>query len=187
MGYLYQDSGKLDLSIECFRCASRITPTDVDTHINLGLALKQKGNYNEAIECYQKAIEYDPNCLMAHFNLGNAYQDVKDYTQAIECFLHVLRLDEQHVDALFNLAIAYHDRSITSTDPSSPSNQRSSDLKLALDCYIRVSRLLPHLEEPKRAATMIQNLINCTQTSSPSGVTTTSTPLSAGTSTITDE
>lgn len=36
MGYLHQDKGQWDKSIYCFQKAAKISPNDVDTHINLG-------------------------------------------------------------------------------------------------------------------------------------------------------
>ena len=40
LGYVYQDMGKKKEAVESFRMAVNLDPTDVDTLINLGLALK---------------------------------------------------------------------------------------------------------------------------------------------------
>jgi superkiller protein 3 len=156
MGYLYQDRGLMDLSIECFKQAARIEPNDVDTHINLGLVLKQEFMYEDAIKSYQKAIDCDPNSIMAYFNLGNVYQDIKLYKSAIECFQSVLQIDSNHTDSLFNLAIAYHDCA-TLTDCSC--TERLNSLNQALICYKRVHEILPELEECLIASKQIEILI----------------------------
>lgn len=36
MGYLHQDKGRWDSSVQCFHRAATIAPHDVDTQINLG-------------------------------------------------------------------------------------------------------------------------------------------------------
>ena len=59
-------------AVESFRIAAKLDPTDVDTLINLGLALKGLGETDKAIEVYQQAITIDDKCPMAWFNLGNA-------------------------------------------------------------------------------------------------------------------
>lgn len=156
MGYLYQDRGLLDQSVNCFRQAARIEPHDVDTHINLGLVLKMLAQYEEAVKSYKRAIAIDMNCIMAYFNLGNVYQDLKQYSNAVECFQNVLRIDPSHGDALFNLAIAFHDKAMSA---QASEKARLADLHQALNCYKNVCQLMPYLEEASRAAEQIAVLI----------------------------
>lgn len=151
LGYIYQDRGNIEASIECFLKATKIQPNDADSYINLGLALKQSGRINEAINAYNQAINVDETCAMAHFNLGNAYQEIKDYDNAIHHFQTTLQLQINHTDAMFNLAISYQDRAFQMKEPN------IDDLKLALQLYMNVHQILPNNVESKKAILYIQN------------------------------
>jgi tetratricopeptide (TPR) repeat protein len=77
-------------------------------HINLGLALKGKGDAEGAIACYQKAIAIDPKLTPAHTNLGTALAGKKDVRGAIVCFKRAVDLDPKNATAHTNLGLALY-------------------------------------------------------------------------------
>ena len=101
----------MDEAIACYRKAIELDPKLATAHINLGTALKDKGQLDEAIACYKKAIELDPKYAIAHNNLGAILCDVKrDYDAAIACFRKAIELDPKHAAAHANLGIALKDK-----------------------------------------------------------------------------
>ncbi len=85
-----------DGAITCFRKAIELDPIQrrkAPAHLNLGNALRGKGQLDEAIACYRKAVELDPKLEEAHGNLGAILCDVKqDYDGAIVCFRTAVKL-----------------------------------------------------------------------------------------------
>ncbi len=53
------------------RSALELMPDDPDTHINLGLALKQQGRLDEADACFDSALALRSDYPQAHYNRGN--------------------------------------------------------------------------------------------------------------------
>ena len=73
---------------------SRFAAETVRAALNLGHALKGKGQVDEAIACYRKAIELDPKYAAAHNNLGAMLCDKRPTTtEAIACFKKAIELD----------------------------------------------------------------------------------------------
>src|SRR5262249_30598552 len=56
------DPVDLEERIGCYRVAVALRPDASAAHINLGVALRAKGQLDEAIACYRKAIALDPKC-----------------------------------------------------------------------------------------------------------------------------
>ena len=73
-------------------------------HINLGFALRDKGDVEGAIACYREAIRLDPKSVSAHVDLGYALSGQGDVEGAIGCYREALRLDVKYANAHNNLA-----------------------------------------------------------------------------------
>src|SRR5262249_44320986 len=58
-----------------YEAARALRPENVAVWINLGVALRSKGQVDEAIVCYRKVIALDPKFVYAHHNLGYALAD----------------------------------------------------------------------------------------------------------------
>jgi serine/threonine protein kinase/Flp pilus assembly protein TadD len=62
------------------------------THLNLGWALREKGDLEGAIRGFRAACRIDPNYALAHINLGHALQDKHRPDEAIDEYREALRL-----------------------------------------------------------------------------------------------
>jgi tetratricopeptide (TPR) repeat protein len=79
-------------------------------HLNLGNALRDKGDLEGAIRRYRAALEIDRNYATAHRNLGDALNQqgkveeaMAAYNQAIACYRQDIALDRKNDHAFFNL------------------------------------------------------------------------------------
>jgi tetratricopeptide (TPR) repeat protein len=75
-------------------------------HLNLGRALKDKGDVEGAIRRYRSALRIDPNYALAHYNLGAALKARGKVEEAIACFRRAIALDPKLAMAHNNLGIA---------------------------------------------------------------------------------
>jgi Flp pilus assembly protein TadD len=74
-------------------------------HINLGKALKQRGDLEGASRHYRDALRLEPDNAVAHNNLGVTYLDREDYAEAARQFREALRLEPDNALAHNNLGI----------------------------------------------------------------------------------
>ena len=57
-----------DQAIFQLREVIRLFPSDMDAHVDLGLALEEKGRLDEAVTEYRLAVALEPGNALAHFN-----------------------------------------------------------------------------------------------------------------------
>ncbi len=81
-------------------------PQNARARVNLGLALKKKGDLDGAARSYRHALEINPNHSRAHRNLGLVLRDQGHLEEAIAEFESALRLDPDYTEAQLNLAEA---------------------------------------------------------------------------------
>ncbi len=93
-----------------FQAAVAAAPANYAAHINLGSALRDKGQLDEAIACFNKAIELDPKLAMAHNKLGLALGDTGQLDEAIVCFNKAIELDPKCAGAHSNLGVRLQDK-----------------------------------------------------------------------------
>jgi len=74
---------------------------------NLGVALKQRGEFASAIVCYRQALLDNPRYMEARNNLGNALAATGDLPTAQAEFLQALQLAPDNSELLGNLADVY--------------------------------------------------------------------------------
>jgi Flp pilus assembly protein TadD len=74
---------------------------------NLGVVLKQKGEFADAIACYRQSLEDNPGFAEARNNLGNALAATGDFAGAEAQFLEALKLRPGNPELLSSLAEAY--------------------------------------------------------------------------------
>jgi tetratricopeptide (TPR) repeat protein len=98
-------------------------------HLNLGNALKAKGDLDAAIRCYETALRIVPNYAMAHGGLGNALYAKKDLEGAIRCYRTALQINPKYANAHNALGNALHAK---------------KDLNAAIDEYRAALRIEPH-------------------------------------------
>jgi serine/threonine-protein kinase len=96
-----------DAAVRFLTVAAALRPNTPVCLINLGNALKAKGELDEAIACFRKASELDPKYAAAHVNLGAILCDVThDYDGAIACFRAAIELDPKVAVGHYNLGNA---------------------------------------------------------------------------------
>ena len=116
LGVILMSTGREPEAVSEFEAAVRLTPTDPDYRVNLGLALAQlPGRIPDAIAQYRSALSIAPTLPSAHLNLGLAYtsmpgrmQDsIEEYRKAITEYQTALRGGPDLWEAHFNLGLAY--------------------------------------------------------------------------------
>ncbi len=83
------------------------TPNDPNSHIDLGWALYQKGQYNEALAEYKKATVLDDKNYRAYLNLGITYRQVEKKDIAITSFLKAIEINPKSYEAHYYLGLTY--------------------------------------------------------------------------------
>jgi len=88
-----------DQAIVLYGKALALEPGDADTHYNLALALKYKGDPQAAIKEFREALRIKPDWSAAHFGLGAACKWMRglDWTAA---HAHEMSLVERLMDGL---------------------------------------------------------------------------------------
>ncbi len=122
----------MEEAIQSFREALRINPNHVETHYNLGNALKETGYPAEAEDCYRQVLHINPHHADAHNNLGNALKQQGKLAEATACFHQALRFNPQLADAHNNLGVTFRDQ-----------NQFDE----AAACYRQALRINPQLAD----------------------------------------
>jgi tetratricopeptide (TPR) repeat protein len=97
---------QLDEAVAFLTVAVALRPRSPGAHLNLGLALKEKGHQDKAIACFKKAIALDPKYAGAHNNLGIALLAKGKVDEAIACYQKAIDLDPGLAPAHGNLGNA---------------------------------------------------------------------------------
>jgi serine/threonine-protein kinase len=92
-------------AVRYLTAAVALRPESPGCLMNLGLALRDKGQGDEAIACYLKVITLDPKYAEAHTNLGNALADKGKVDKAIASHRKAIALDPMLAGAYTNLGI----------------------------------------------------------------------------------
>ena len=79
------------------------SPTTLDAHYNLALALAGRGQVDEAIAHYRKALEIKPDYAEAHYNLGNVLAGRGQVDEAIAQYRKALEIKPDYAEAYNNL------------------------------------------------------------------------------------
>jgi tetratricopeptide (TPR) repeat protein len=98
--------GEAEAAVRYLTAAVALRPDSPGSHLNLGAALKARGQLDEAIACYRQAIRLDPKYAMAHANLGTALKDKGQLEEAIACWRVAIALDPKSAGAYSNLGVA---------------------------------------------------------------------------------
>ena len=79
------------------------SPNKHRVHLNLGIALKNRGRIDEAISHYRRVIKLKPDYAEGYYNLGNALLIKGDFKEAAENYFKALTLTPADVDTHYNL------------------------------------------------------------------------------------
>jgi protein O-mannosyl-transferase len=100
----------LDRAIYHYKEALRIHPKYVTALRNLGLALKNKGNYDEAVLYFTKALKIDPQKTDTRMDLANIFFLQAKPEKAISQYKEILKTDSENANAHYNLAYMLSDQ-----------------------------------------------------------------------------
>jgi tetratricopeptide (TPR) repeat protein len=87
---------------------SRLTPSEILLHFNLGVDSYHQRDFLKSIQSYQKVIEIDPIYIEAYNNLGIVYQEIGDFNKALEAYQKAIELNPQYEKAYNNLGILFY-------------------------------------------------------------------------------
>jgi len=98
MGYVYDNKGKYDEAIICYKQAVKIKPDKHNAWYNMANAYRNKGEYDEAIKCYENCIKFS---LLTRIR----EKEVKEFGEYfIKIFKFILRQKRyEEADRLFRL------------------------------------------------------------------------------------
>ena len=123
---------KLDTAIDSYKQALRIKPDYFEAHINLGNALKDKGDLTAAVHSYQQAINIKPDYADAYYNLGTALEKMGDLDAAI---------------CNFKKSLNIHPNSAKVYNSIGTSLKEKGDLDAAIDSYKQALKVNPNYAE----------------------------------------
>src|SRR5258707_10670348 len=96
-----------DQAISSYRKALALEPNDPDTHYNLALTLKYKGDAKQAVEEFEAALRLKPKWADAHYGLGATWYDLGDQAAALKELRTAIDLDQANAGAHGLLARIY--------------------------------------------------------------------------------
>jgi tetratricopeptide (TPR) repeat protein len=99
-----------DERVRWFQAALAAQPENTGALVNLGIALKDRGNVDEAIAAYREAIRLDPTFAAAHNNLGFSLWERGDKDGAIAAYRAAVRADPKFARAHHNLGYSLWER-----------------------------------------------------------------------------
>ena len=92
-------------SITLFTQALNVTSNNYVAHLNLGLALRVKGNLDDAIYHYNEALRIKPNYALAHNNLGVALKNKGQIREAMYHYIEALQINPDYAQAHNNMGV----------------------------------------------------------------------------------
>jgi len=101
--------GNPKIGVKHLEKSLKLSPTQPETHNDLGNAYKELGRLDDAIASYKRAIALNPKFTPAHNNLGNVFQDRGKHKEALICYASALKIDPRFSDAYFNRGNSLHE------------------------------------------------------------------------------
>jgi protein O-GlcNAc transferase len=165
LGACYESQGHSDASIQMFRTAVTIKPDYAEAHFNLGVILKNLGQFSDAVTSYKHAISYEPKYFDALNNLGNVLFEMGLYDQSIKSYYDAISVKPDFADANYNLARVFNTlgrvedaekyyRKAISIFPDYPEAlnnlgvilRKNNNLEEALLCFEKAENIKPDLK-----------------------------------------
>ncbi|MEO0295366.1 MAG: tetratricopeptide repeat protein [candidate division WOR-3 bacterium] len=121
LGVIYYSLSMLDEAIFQFEKAIEINPNYIEAHLNLSIALNDKGDYIRAKEHYEKAVKLEKeggripvslrnNLANTYMKLGDTFYEIgeyerakEEYEKAIEIAPYFLDIRTKHAKTLMQL------------------------------------------------------------------------------------
>ncbi|MGC4062866.1 MAG: tetratricopeptide repeat protein [Aquabacterium sp.] len=93
----------LDEAVASYRKALQLKPDHVGALCNMGIVLKDLGQYDQAVANFRQALTLQPDLADAHNNLGNLLKDLGQLDEAVACFRKALAARPDFAEAHSNL------------------------------------------------------------------------------------
>jgi Tfp pilus assembly protein PilF len=106
-GEIAEARKKPEVAIECYSKATRLDPDYFPGWLNLGVCLRDQGDYKGAVAAYAEAIRIDPRSAQAYSNLASVLVSANEFGKAIEYFERALKLRPGSVEIREGLARLY--------------------------------------------------------------------------------
>ena len=109
-GFAYKSLGIHREAENDFRNATRLDPTQIFAHHNLGLIFLEQGRYREAAVAFDAAIQAGPTAptvIKSRLSFAYANLMLKQYKQAIAQYEEIISTVPDHYAARVQLAVAY--------------------------------------------------------------------------------
>ncbi len=107
LGYLLQQSGRLQEAYDQLTAAIAIDDRHAEWHFNLGIVLARQERVTEAIDAFNRAIALDPDKYFYRTNLGAAFEANQEWDRAEHCWKAAANLDPDRPDAHYLLSALY--------------------------------------------------------------------------------
>jgi Flp pilus assembly protein TadD len=110
LGYLQMTRRppRMEASVRYLTAALVLRPRNPGVHLNLGIALHQKGDLDEAIRRFEVALQIEPMYAGAHNNLGVSLRAKGRVDEAIAEYKKAIELDAKYADPHTGLGNALH-------------------------------------------------------------------------------
>ncbi len=116
--------------------AIRKNPSDVGSHLQMGIILAKAGDYNEAMKYFDKVLSLDSRNAAAMNNRGNIFMIQDKYQDAQKAYLAATQAAPKDAHVWVNLARSY---------------KAAKDIKKAKAAFIKAKDLDPAVKEEHRA------------------------------------
>jgi uncharacterized protein (TIGR02466 family) len=108
LGNVYRSANRLEDAINCYQKALELNPQSSDSHLNLGIALTEKGEIPEAIKAFETALSANPYHPRAHITLGDLLQSQGELDRAIASYQKAIAIQPESFEALTSLGMAFY-------------------------------------------------------------------------------
>ena len=107
LGYLLQQSDRLQEAFEQLTAAIALDDGHAEWHFNLGIVLAKQGLAAAAIAAFSKAIDIDSGKYFYWTNLGAALESNGELARAEQCYQSAINIDPNCPDAFYLLSALY--------------------------------------------------------------------------------
>jgi predicted TPR repeat methyltransferase len=107
LGYLLQQTDRLQEAFEQLTGAIAIDNRHAEWHFNLGIVLSRLGQVAAAIDAFTSAIAIDPDKYFYWTNLGAAFESEQEWIRAEQCYQAAVNIDPNCPDAFYLLSPLY--------------------------------------------------------------------------------